>query len=532
MSNKQEIWMERTHGRARQCKTEFKGVVNKMLVSTLILTTMLGATTPAFAAEMPRSLEVSTNSITQEYGISVEAAVSNIKNTINSINQLRASGKVSDSTLYQLATQIQELNIAVKSAGGEVGSDVISILEKAETTASKFSGKAANTVLTAVAIARKDMGITDTIVVKAAQRQAGNVLKSFKDVPSSHWAHNAIMDMVGRGMFAGTTAPDANGVGTFAPDAPMTRAQFITVITRYLFADTLNNTEVPPGSPWYMGNYIVAIDKGILKTSEFAMDDLNVPMTRQEMAMVLVRAMESKGEDWGTTIPNSRIPDYSKIGTYYRSYVKVAYTEGLIAGTDAKGTFNPMGTLTRAQAATVIYRLVEESTRNPINVAESIVQESVNIGQESGVKENTNVQTWVEGQKHDMPKEGDIIITADGVKHTITRDPISGVLGGGLNVDYDIWAGYTGLGNPWTDARGNTNYGYVHGYDNGITGRDQTSLIKDHITGVTHTSSEWAALSKAYYLTSSTKGSYEGEIRNNWFRWEDNGWTWIGPSRG
>lgn len=148
---------------------------------------------------------------------------------------------------------------------------------------------------------------------------------------------------------------------------------------------------------------------------------------------------------------------------------------------------------------------------------------------ETAPEVETTGNSWVEGEPHDMPKEGDIIITADGTRHTITRDPISGVLGGGLDVRYDIWAGYTKLGNPWTEADGTINYGYVHGYDNGITGRDTTSLLKDPITGVTHTGSEWAALSKAYYVYASDKGSYEGEIRNNWFKWEDNGWTWIGP---
>ena len=50
----------------------------------------------------------------------------------------------------------------------------------------------------------------------------------FTDVPSSHWAYKPIMNMVNKGIIAGTTTP-VNGVGTFSPDSPMTRAQFITV---------------------------------------------------------------------------------------------------------------------------------------------------------------------------------------------------------------------------------------------------------------------------------------------------------------
>ena len=55
---------------------------------------------------------------------------------------------------------------------------------------------------------------------------------------------------------------------------------------------------------------------------------------------------------------SSKIPDYNKISTQYKDSVVKAYSMGLIAGTDSKGTFNPYGTLNRAQASTVIYRLI------------------------------------------------------------------------------------------------------------------------------------------------------------------------------
>ena len=45
----QEICMEQTHSRSK-CKREFKGVLNKVLVSGLILATVLGSSTTAFAA--------------------------------------------------------------------------------------------------------------------------------------------------------------------------------------------------------------------------------------------------------------------------------------------------------------------------------------------------------------------------------------------------------------------------------------------------------------------------------------------------
>ena len=46
----QEICMEQTHSRSK-CKREFKGVLNKVLVSGLALAMVMGSSTTAFAAD-------------------------------------------------------------------------------------------------------------------------------------------------------------------------------------------------------------------------------------------------------------------------------------------------------------------------------------------------------------------------------------------------------------------------------------------------------------------------------------------------
>lgn len=136
MSNN-EIWMERTHGRKSKCKTEFKAVINKVLVSGLVLATVLGSTTPAFAATLnadSNALKVNMNEtkITQEYGISVEAAIKNIKNTIAIVNQMKASGSVSEATLQKLADQLYALDNAVYASGSGATSEVKAIITQAE----------------------------------------------------------------------------------------------------------------------------------------------------------------------------------------------------------------------------------------------------------------------------------------------------------------------------------------------------------------------------------------------------------------
>ena len=181
---------------------------------------------------------------------------------------------------------------------------------------------------------------------------------TFSDVPSNHWAAQPIMEMTEQGLFSGTTAP-VNGVGTFAPDATMTRGAFLTVLTRWLFGDELDAMSAVPGAPWWQNNYTLALQNGLLKDKELG-GDLDKAMNRQEMAVVLARAAQGLGLEPDTLVSESAIPDWYSIGEGYREGVRFSYSMGFIGGVDSKGTFNPNGTLTRAQAATVVYRLLEK----------------------------------------------------------------------------------------------------------------------------------------------------------------------------
>lgn len=181
---------------------------------------------------------------------------------------------------------------------------------------------------------------------------------TFSDVPSDHWAAQPILEMTEQGLFSGTTTP-VNGVGTFSPDSTMTRGAFLTVLTRWLFGDELDAMSAVPGAPWWKNNYTLALQNGLLKDKELD-GDLDKAMSRQEMAVVLARAAQGLGLAPDTLVSESAIPDWYSFGEGYREGIRFSYSMGFIGGVDSKGTFNPNGTLTRAQAATVVYRLLEK----------------------------------------------------------------------------------------------------------------------------------------------------------------------------
>lgn len=211
--------------------------------------------------------------------------------------------------------------------------------------------------------------ITTTLIATGVLSANGSSSPCYSDVPESHWAYSAIMEMTRRGLFYGTSVA-ADGSAVFSPNAEMTRAQFVAVLTRYLYGNELS--EMPSAETWYANNYVAALRHGLLTSEEFDNGNLAVSCSRQEMSMLLVRAAYAgAGETIDKLVPISSIPDYSKIDPYYQAYVRQAFSMGFLAGVDRKGTFAPEGYLTRAQAAMVIYRLLDPSARVEARFAEA-----------------------------------------------------------------------------------------------------------------------------------------------------------------
>ena len=192
---------------------------------------------------------------------------------------------------------------------------------------------------------------------------AGNVasVSSFSDVPTEHWGYQTIMNMTQSGLFKGTTEP-INGIGTFSPDNVMTRAEFVTVSLRAIFPEQAKNIGNDSGK-WWKGYYELALTNSILLPAEFENGDLDKPISRQEMAMIMVRCVEKNGESLSKRVATTQIADYTTINEYYKNYVRDCFSFGLINGVDLLGTFAPSQSLTRAQAATVLNRLVDKSVR-------------------------------------------------------------------------------------------------------------------------------------------------------------------------
>ncbi|MED0679422.1 S-layer homology domain-containing protein [Aneurinibacillus thermoaerophilus] len=180
----------------------------------------------------------------------------------------------------------------------------------------------------------------------------------FSDV-NGHWAEAQILSLTSQGVISGINNH------TFAPDRPLTRGQFVVMLAKILKND-LKTT----GYRHEVKNYFTDV-----KASDYYADELvrlckaNIidnrgsfrggrNITRQEMAHYLVNAYRYLyKQDLSSHINTSRIPfkDAKDIAPGYRADVVIADKINLISGRD-NGKFDPRATLTRGEAAYVIYR--------------------------------------------------------------------------------------------------------------------------------------------------------------------------------
>ncbi|CAG7648093.1 hypothetical protein PAESOLCIP111_05532 [Paenibacillus solanacearum] len=170
------------------------------------------------------------------------------------------------------------------------------------------------------------IGITTAIHVINADPPA------FSDI-TGHWGQQAIMKAVEGGIVDGY--PD----GTFKPDMDVSRAEFITMLTKALKLKTSEE-----GATWYSKYNNAVVEAGIHRYEEFS-QDINGAITRQEMMRLSLRA----------TRPDLQYPE---VEITDKAVVYQAVKTGLIQGLD-RGALGLDQATTRAQAMTVVDRVLQ-----------------------------------------------------------------------------------------------------------------------------------------------------------------------------
>ena len=181
----------------------------------------------------------------------------------------------------------------------------------------------------------------------------------FTDVSRSDWFYDYVDYVTSKGYFRGTTET------TFSPQRNMTRAMFVVVLFRFDGAKGDGSqsafTDVAPGAwctaaiNWAAANKIVE-GKG---DGTFAPD---APITRAQMCAIIDRYLNYYKKDNKVTLSQtgsvSAMSDQNTVPSYAVDAIKQCQRYGLINGFK-DGTFRPNALSTRAHVAAVIYRMAD-----------------------------------------------------------------------------------------------------------------------------------------------------------------------------
>jgi hypothetical protein len=194
--------------------------------------------------------------------------------------------------------------------------------------------------------------------LSSVRAEAASLDGTFSDVPGDHWAFTDIQTLRERNVTEGL------GNNIFGLGRTLTRAEFVTFMAK-LFSWDLESAAEEAG--WYAPYVDAAAKQGAVTAGESQNFRPNDPITREEMAIVLIRSM---GYDALAQQLNSLPPPFADVSEN-TGYIIMAKDIGVIAGMSAD-TFAPAATATREQAAAMLTRLSYKQDR--LKAADSMVR--------------------------------------------------------------------------------------------------------------------------------------------------------------
>ncbi|MDR0491328.1 MAG: S-layer homology domain-containing protein, partial [Oscillospiraceae bacterium] len=177
--------------------------------------------------------------------------------------------------------------------------------------------------------------------------------KTFTDL-GDHWAASNITFASARGMFGGV------GNDLFSPDTSMTRAMFAQVLANIEGADlsaykSSRFTDVDE-SAWYVSAVEWAASIGIVSGYGGGLFGPEDAISREQMAVTLANYIKHKGY----SLPMGEITafkDDAAIASWAYEAVKAVQAAGVVIGKPGN-IYDPQGTATRAEVATIFARFV------------------------------------------------------------------------------------------------------------------------------------------------------------------------------
>lgn len=182
---------------------------------------------------------------------------------------------------------------------------------------------------------------------------------SFKDVAADAWYAEYVSYLAGKGIVNGKTAD------TFAPDAQITRAEFIKIIAGVAGADVSGKSSSRfsdvASDAWYAPYVAWGVENGIINGTSETTFHPNGNISRQDMATMIKRYTDFAKFTLPADTKAVNFTDSAQISSYAADAVKAMQQAGIINGKGGN-TFAPKDNATRAEACkmlTVLMKMME-----------------------------------------------------------------------------------------------------------------------------------------------------------------------------
>jgi hypothetical protein len=185
---------------------------------------------------------------------------------------------------------------------------------------------------------------------EAAPTSAAN---PFSDI-QGHWAEEYIVNLYLRGVVNGTTAT------TFEPERPITRAEALKIV---LEAFSMSSSAVSSAftdvasDKWYFDYICQGSEMELIKGYEDGTFRPEQNIARQELCVIMMRALERAGKIIPERVPESAFNDGLSIHAYASDAVRTLQKAGVISGYE-DGSFRPLNPVTRAETAKIVSEII------------------------------------------------------------------------------------------------------------------------------------------------------------------------------
>ena len=235
---------------------------------------------------------------------------------------------------------------------------------------------------------------------------------------TNHWAKTYMESLAADGYMNGYSD------GTMKPDKNITYCEALALFSRlYSLTDlqsklieadygTVVKATVPTTLSWSYKNIEICLAAGILTEGELKSIDLTATITREQISVYLIRAVQLTSQANALSTQTLSFADAGSISSGCVGSIAELLTIGVVKG-DEKNNFLPKSNVTRAVVATMVYRTLDYIKTKGITLS---IAAYVGLAQTEGVIRSVSGNTFeisgYDGLKrtYTLPSSGKVIV--------------------------------------------------------------------------------------------------------------------------